>query len=664
MSPADEIHPEAVRFHPEQLDERLARFEVLREVGHGAMGVVYEARQHGVGRRVAVKVLPPNLALRERTVRRFLREAAAMGRLAHPRIVDIFEVETKGDLHYFAMRFVEGPPLDKVLRAGPLAIQDVVRIGQDVASALAHAHARGVMHRDIKPANLLRDGDHVVLTDFGLARPLDGQETGTMTESGDLVGTPLYMAPEQIAGDIEHIDGRCDVWGLGATLYELLVQRPPFNGPNAQSILNNILSKEPPRLRRLRDDVPRDLEAIVFKCLEKDSGRRYSGAAALLEDLEALDAGRPVSARTPRFFDPALRWVRRHPAESIVVLAMALLVALFARSAQESSRALDSARHELTSTQAVTQQAREEVDRVQQLREEAHAREQILEARILWASGLDLDRRQAQANLEYLLEAYPYETHPDIALDAMETYASWMHAQGRDVEVLGLFDHLAPTEELLGGEPAAPRSDELALRGAMLTGLERYREALTAHRERARLAPRDPWPFLNAAGILRRMAEGQRRGVQEERRLANLHAALRFHADALELAVPLADRECITEVLIDRARCWIELGLAGEAARDLEQVLANDPVRADARALLFAAERGTLALGAPEDAPAPDPEATPLAAPLSLDAIEPVQLDTRDLEEAGEGFRVLFRGLGELLGRPDADDAPAPNDEG
>ncbi len=659
MTSADELAPETVRLRPEQLDERLVRYEVLRAIGHGSMGLVYEARQPGVGRRVAIKVLPPHLALRERTVRRFLREAAAMGRLAHPNIVDIFEVETSGDLHYFAMRFVEGPPLDVVLRAGPLAIQDVVNIGKDVARALAHAHARGVMHRDIKPSNLLRDGDHVVLTDFGLARPLDGRETGTMTESGDLVGTPLYMAPEQIAGEMDRIDGRCDVWGLGVTLYELLVQRPPFTGPNAQSILNSILSREPPRLRRLRDDVPRDLEAIVFKCLEKDSGRRYSGAAALLEDLEAFEAGSPVSARAPRFFDPALRWVRRRPVESLVALAMALLVALFWRSAQESSRALENTLDDLDREVINTRAAQREVDRVQELRESAHAREQILEARILWASGDELQRRRAQTDLEYLLEAYPYETHPEIALDAMETYAAWMHAQGRDGEVLGLFGGLAPA----AGPGPGSQSEDLALRAAMWTGLERYREALAAHRERARLAPRDPRPFLDAAGILRRMAEGQRATLEEDRRLANLHAALRFHADALELAVPAADRECITEVLIDRARCWLELGLTDEAQRDLERLLEHDPARADARALLFAAERGGLAAVA-ELAAEPEPAAVPPAEPLTLESIQPVDLNTRDLEEAGEGFRVLFRGLGELLGQPEpaADDA-APEED-
>ena len=647
MGSSDGTPAETTRLRPDELDRRLARYEVLREVGHGAMGLVYEARQHGVGRRVAVKVLPPHLSMRERTVRRFLREAAAMGRLAHPRIVDIFEVETCGDLHYFAMRYVEGPPLDKVLRAGPLAIGDVVGVGLDVSSALAHAHGRGVMHRDIKPGNLLRDGEHVVLTDFGLARPLDGSETGTMTESGDLVGTPLYMSPEQIAGDLERVDGRCDVWGLGAALYELLAQQPPFRGPNAQSILNSILHKEPARLRRLRSDVPADLEAVVFKCLEKDPSRRYSGAAALLDDLQAFQSGRSVSARTPRFFDPALRWVRRHPAESFVALSLASLVVFLGRSAVESSRALGSVQKDLDSAEEDTREARQEVDRVQELREAAHAREQILEARILWASGRMRDRRQAQANLEYLLEAFPYETHPAIALDALETYASWMHAQGRDEEVLAVFDRLVP--QSASPEGKTPQAEELALRAVMWVGMERYREALAAHRERVRLAPNDPWPFVDAAGILRRMAQGVR-GIQEDQRLANLHAALGFYADALELAVPRGDRECIAATLIDRARCWLALGLADEARRDLTHVLENDPARADARTLLFAAERETPSERAPPPAELP-------ATGLSLDALEGLELDTRDLEDAGEGFRVLFRGLGELLGQPQESNA-------
>jgi len=230
----------------ETLDRELEAYRVTRQIGHGAMGVVFESVQRSLGRRVAIKVLPASLALRTRTVKRFLREAEAMGRLSHENIVAVYDVGSIRNLHYFYMKYVDGPPLDRVLKAGPVAIADAIQIGIDVGRALAHAHAHGVLHRDIKPSNLLRDGERVVLTDFGLARPLDAEETGSMTESGDLVGTPLYMAPEQISGDAERTDGRADVWGLGVTLYELLTQRPPFSGPNAQGIHQSLDAETPP----------------------------------------------------------------------------------------------------------------------------------------------------------------------------------------------------------------------------------------------------------------------------------------------------------------------------------------------------------------------------------------------------------------------------------
>ncbi|MEO6711134.1 MAG: serine/threonine-protein kinase, partial [Planctomycetota bacterium] len=318
-----------VELTAELLNERLESYRVVREVGRGAMGIVFEAHQRGLERRVAVKVLPPNLSMRDRTVRRFLREAGAMGRLAHTNIVDVYQVGSHGSLHYFAMRFVDGPPLDLVLKAGVLGIGDVVQVGIDVASALAHAHSRGVLHRDVKPSNLLRDGERVVLTDFGLAKPMDADDEDAMTESGDLVGTPLYMSPEQISGDSNGIDARSDVWGLGATLYELLIGRPPFHGGSAQAILNAILHRDPVLLRRQRADVPQDLEAVLLKCLEKDRNRRYSGAAGLHADLLAIQAGQSVSARPPRFFDPALRWSRRHPYQAGGVMIATLAFGAF-----------------------------------------------------------------------------------------------------------------------------------------------------------------------------------------------------------------------------------------------------------------------------------------------------------------------------------------------
>jgi predicted Ser/Thr protein kinase len=313
-----------------QLNRSLVGYRVVREIGHGSMGVVYEAHQESVGRRVAIKVLPPNMALRDRTVKRFLREAEAMGRLSHHNIVDIHEVGSVGTLHYFSMQYVEGPPLDSVLKAGPLAIADVLDIGFEVATALAHAHARGVLHRDVKPSNLLRDGERVVLTDFGLARPIDHEEAGSMTESGDLVGTPLYMSPEQISGEGERTDARSDVWGLGATLYELLTQRPPFLGTRRAGdpeLDPAPRSAAPAQAARRHTG---DLEAVVLSASRRIVGRRYATAAASLEDLRRISDGRPVSRAHAAVLRPALRWMRRNPVEAGVLGASMLVVVTIA----------------------------------------------------------------------------------------------------------------------------------------------------------------------------------------------------------------------------------------------------------------------------------------------------------------------------------------------
>ncbi len=642
----------------ESLRARLRGYRVEREIGHGAMGIVFEALQLGLGRRVAVKVLPPNLALRERTVRRFLREAEAMGKLAHPGIVDVFEVGSLEDLHFFSMKFVEGPPLDRVLRAGPLAIDDVLQIGIEVAGSLAHAHARGVLHRDVKPANLLRDGERVVLTDFGLARPIDSADGGSMTESGDLVGTPLYMAPEQISGDAERVDGRADLWGLGVTLYELLTGRTPFLGPNAQGILHAILQRDPQLVRRLRDDVPRDLEAVILKCLEKDSGRRYSTAAALREDLQAVRDGRAVAASRPRFFDPGLRWTRRHPAEATVlgvVLGVALLLAFYLRA---TSRRLETATQGQKQAEVAKQEAVDQQEDYLRQKRETWARYEISEVKNQAArADTPEERVEAEQRLLGFIEQIPVQELPDIAAEAIEMLSGWLHQRGvGDSEAL---KYVAETAS--GNDPKL----QLFLRAAALSGQGRGFEALLAHRERALLDSRDPAPALDTARLMHRRALASREQLREEECIASLARALGLLGLSLELCVSSGDRELLLRIVTERARCLADLHDPQAALADLELVLARDPTHFEAFSLKLACER-SLGVGAVLSAsvlPAPAADAgAPLdeRPALSIDRLLPGREEiTEDLQSAGRNLQSIYRGLHRLLETAAQDEEPA-----
>lgn len=325
-------------FAPELLGDAVPEFEIVREVGKGSMGIVYEARRKRDGVRVALKVLPPSLTLTEQTLARFLREGRVMARIEHPDIVRCLGqgsgIAGGARLHWFAMEFVDGVTLQERLQVGPLPVQRACAIAARVGRALQFAHERGVVHRDVKPGNVmvrddgtLEHGDaaappRVAITDFGLARETG---TGSMTESGAIVGTPMYMAPEQVIGGSAHAGTLGDVYGLGATLYTLLCGQPPFDGPTAQSVLRAVVDDEPLRPRRLRSDLPRAVEAIVLKAMAKEPRDRYGSAQEMAEDLERWLAGDRVLARLPGPLVRATRQVAAHPLLATLVL---LVVAL------------------------------------------------------------------------------------------------------------------------------------------------------------------------------------------------------------------------------------------------------------------------------------------------------------------------------------------------
>jgi eukaryotic-like serine/threonine-protein kinase len=294
--------------------ERIGEYRIIREIGRGGMGVVYEAEQETLGRRVAIKVLPGHLLPNEKLRSRFRREAQAAARLHHTNIVPVFGVgEGEGaDQCYYVMQQIDGKGLDKIERSAesPQAfVRGVARIGLQVAEALAYAHKQGVLHRDIKPSNLLLDSkDTVWITDFGVAKVL---EESNLTQSGDIIGTLKYMPPERFAGVS---DARGDVYSLGVTLYELLTLRPAFPDTTPQHLIQLITQTSPVPPRKLNPDIPTDLETIVLKAAAREPAQRYQTPTALADDLRRFLNDRPIAAKRTGPAEHVLRWCRRNPA--------------------------------------------------------------------------------------------------------------------------------------------------------------------------------------------------------------------------------------------------------------------------------------------------------------------------------------------------------------
>jgi WD40 repeat protein/tRNA A-37 threonylcarbamoyl transferase component Bud32 len=301
----------------------LEGYEVLDELARGGMGVVYRARQVHLGRMVALKIIrDPSIASLS-DLKRFRSEAEAVARLEHPNIVPIYEVGQANDLPYFSMRLIEGGNLDRHLvrlKKEPAASAAIMA---KVARAVHYAHQRAILHRDLKPSNVLLDhDDEPFVVDFGLAKHIadDALATESPTLTGAVMGTPAYMPPEQARGDTKVLTTAADIYSLGATFFEMLTGRAPFVGDSAAVILRGVLEQEPPRPRQLNPELDRDLETICLKCLQKDPSRRYGTAAELADDLDRWSEGRPITARPVSTTERVVKWARRRPALTALLL--------------------------------------------------------------------------------------------------------------------------------------------------------------------------------------------------------------------------------------------------------------------------------------------------------------------------------------------------------
>jgi WD40 repeat protein len=312
-------------------------YEVLGELGRGGMGVVYRARQVGLNRPVALKMVLAGGHASAGELARFRTEAEAIAQLQHPNVVQVYEVGEQNGLPYFSLEFCPGGSLDRQLDGTPWEPAKAAALVETLARAIHAAHQAGVVHRDLKPANVLLAADGTPkITDFGLAKKLDAGDGPT--KSGAIMGTPSYMAPEQAAGEAKVVGPAADVYALGAILYELLTGRPPFKAATALDTILQVISDEPVPPTQLQGKTPRDLETICLTCLQKEPSKRYSSAAALAEDLRRFRTGEPIWARPVGAVERAMKWVRRRPVTASLVgvtaagalLLMGIIVAFLA----------------------------------------------------------------------------------------------------------------------------------------------------------------------------------------------------------------------------------------------------------------------------------------------------------------------------------------------
>ncbi|MFH1707043.1 MAG: protein kinase [Planctomycetota bacterium] len=331
----------------------IGKYTIIRELGKGAMGRVYLALDRTLDRQVAIKTLIAGEDASEEAIARFMSEAQAAGKLRHPGIVSVHEVGQQRALYYMVMDYIEGTSLKALLQRGGLTAPRMAVLMRDTAAALDYAHRHGVVHRDVKPANILIDTEGGVhLMDFGLARNVSADHS--ITRAGDIVGSPAYLNPEQARGQSRNVDGRSDVYSLGAVFYEMLTGRPPAGGDDLMEVIRQVLEKDPPRPSRINPWVDRDLETICLKALFKEPDRRYPGAKAMADDLQRFLDNEPIQARRASLAYRIGKKVSKHrilvTAVGVVLLAAGLAVGYLLQvqgrtEAELAGKRRDEARH-------------------------------------------------------------------------------------------------------------------------------------------------------------------------------------------------------------------------------------------------------------------------------------------------------------------------------
>ncbi len=610
---------------------KLGDFEIERQIGVGGMGIVYQARQLSLNRKVALKVLPRGLGMTQSAVTRFHQEARAAAKLHHTNIVAIYAEGEEDGTCFYAMELIEGRGVDTVIaeqrrvKAAQQPGSDsgahrehydtIARWIADIAEALDYAHKQGVIHRDVKPSNLMVDqDDRLKLMDFGLARMLE--EPG-MTVTGEFLGTPRYMSPEQIAVGRMRVDHRTDIYSLGATIYELLTLRPPFPGHHRDEIIAQIMTKEVRPPRRVDKRIPVDLETVCQKAIEKDPDRRYQSAREMAEDLRRFVNRYAIAARRIGPIGKAVRFVRRH---KLAVTAAVLVVAstLAALGLAWRYRALET-RMETERLLAETQKLHAEgryqdalaAARVCLERDPSQLEARLIEARIL----IDMDRPDTAA-LERLALQHPDEGAVHYLLarvyqDVDQTVAGRHRRRAGELapdtpdayhlRALTAGDLDQSVELLSSALRLEPRHyASLRSRSLVNLALREFTKAESDARSMILLRPKDPQAFTLRAGA--------RRG------LGRLEEAIEDLTEAVRLASDNAD------LLDQRCECYVALDRFHEALADARRSVELAPHRVEFRFKVFAC------LVLMQDFEAADQECTEIVASAPGNAAQLYQL--------------------------------------
>jgi serine/threonine-protein kinase len=454
---------------PEASDEigRLGPYGVLKSLGSGGMGVVFLARQARPQRLVALKmVLAGRRPGRERLAR-FRSEADLVARLRHPNVVQVHEAGEHDGRPYYAMELVEGGSLADKLAAAPLAATAAARLVQTLARAVQHAHEKGVVHRDLKPSNVLLTADGTPkVTDFGLAKQLEGEAdvgaTPPRTESGAILGTPGYMAPEQAGGRSQAVGPAADVYALGAILYECLTGRPPFKAATVLETLEQVRSQEPVPISRLQPKTPRDLQTVCLKCLHKEPARRYASAADLADDLGRFLGGEPIRARPVSARERLWKWARRKPALAALVAVSGLSLAALVVGDQVYSARLRAAVKQAEASAAEAREQRSRADAgYRTARDTLDRMLRHLERRRLGEVPQlkELQRDQCEDALAFFQGVFAGADDPDpaVRLDAARAYQRAATIQARLSRYTDAVQNWGRAIDLVEALPAAQR---------------------------------------------------------------------------------------------------------------------------------------------------------------------------------------------------------------
>jgi len=529
---------------PAEVGQAFGPYRLLGELGRGGMGVVYRALDTRMSRVVALKTLlatgSPDAAAR------FQREVETISKLKHPGIVTIHQVGAVGEVPYFAMELLEGEPLSRLLRSrGPLPPRAAARVARDAANALAYAHEQGVVHRDVKPQNVMVEpiggtptaptapvldaplplpdgrtlGDYrVVLMDFGLARDSSASSAqAPLTQTGLALGTPAYMSPEQAEGRTRHLDALTDVYSLGATLYEMLTGWPPFQGQSQMELMMQVLNEEPLPPRALVRSLPRDLEVICQKAMNKEKAKRYPSAKALADDLDRFLRGELIHARPATRWEKAVRWVRRRPTASALV-GLTLLFAIATIGVILGRR---------IATDRRVAQLRADAEEALARRDPASAREAARRAIELAPEDLDLDRLRGRAEAAVCIAQ----------CDRLHTASrqALLEAQARDAEARKAAEAVPDWAPVADKERVWAAED--AARGARrrsqdLLGQAQQELARALGYERDCPAARERLARIQMEAYLEAEARGDEAAMRQARLLVEFHdVAGRFAAE-------------------------------------------------------------------------------------------------------------------------------------